>query len=218
MTKLIYNTYMYFFFKTRFGHVFMADTGTSVGEISGQSKPINSCDFRPCRPFRLITGSEDNTIAIFEGPPFKFKMTKQEHARFVQAVRYSPSGSLFASAGFDGKVFIYDGTTSDLVGEVGSPAHQGGVYGVAWKPDGTQLLTASGDKTCKLWDVETRTLICEFNMGNTVDDQQVSCIWQGKHLLSVSLSGFINYLNVDDPTKPLRIIKVKLKTINIKIK
>jgi len=51
----------------------MAETGTSVGEISGQSKSINSCDFRPARPFRLITGSEDNTIGIFEGPPFKFK-------------------------------------------------------------------------------------------------------------------------------------------------
>ena len=59
-----------------------------------------------------------------------YRMTKQEHIRFVQAVRYSPSGNLFASAGFDGKVFIYDGTSSDLVGEVGSPAHQGGVYGV----------------------------------------------------------------------------------------
>lgn len=63
--------------RERFGHVFMSETGTSVGEISGQSKPINSCDFRPARPFRIITGSEDNTIAVFEGPPFKFKMTKQ---------------------------------------------------------------------------------------------------------------------------------------------
>ncbi|XP_033223453.1 actin-interacting protein 1 [Belonocnema kinseyi] len=201
--------------RERFGHVFMAETGTSVGEISGQSKSINSCDFRPVRPFRLITGSEDNTVAVFEGPPFKFKMTKQDHTRFVQAVRYSPSGSLFASAGFDGKVFIYDGVSSEIVGEVGSPAHQGGVYGVAWKPDGTQLLTASGDKTCKLWDVETRSIISEFNMGSTVDDQQVSCLWQGNHLLSVSLSGFINYLNVDDPSKPLRIIKGHNKPITV---
>lgn len=201
--------------RERFGHVFMAETGTSVGEISGQSKSINSCDFRPARPFRLITGSEDNTIAVFEGPPFKFKMTKQEHTRFVQAVRYSPSGNLFASAGFDGKVFIYDGTSSDLVGEVGSPAHQGGVYGVSWKPDGTQLLTASGDKTCKLWDVETRSLISEFNMGATVDDQQVSCLWQGQHLLSVSLSGFINYLDVNNPAKPIRIIKGHNKPITV---
>ncbi|XP_011506329.1 PREDICTED: actin-interacting protein 1 isoform X2 [Ceratosolen solmsi marchali] len=201
--------------RERFGHVFMSETGTSVGEISGQSKPINSCDFRPSRPFRLITGSEDNTIAIFEGPPFKFKMTKQEHTRFVQAVRYSPSGNLFASAGFDGKVYIYDGTSSELVGEVGSPAHQGGVYGLAWKPDGTQFLTASGDKTCKLWDVETRTIVDEFVMGATVDDQQVSCLWQGNHILSVSLSGFINYLDINNPLKPLRIVKGHNKPITV---
>lgn len=55
----------------------MAETGTSVGEISGQSKSINSCDFRSARPFRIVTGCEDNTIGVFEGPPFKFKMTKQ---------------------------------------------------------------------------------------------------------------------------------------------
>lgn len=201
--------------RERFGHVFMTDTGTSVGEISGQSKPINSCDFRPARPFRIITGSEDNTIGIFEGPPFKFKKTKQEHGRFVQAVRYSPDGKYFASGGFDGKVFLYDGNTSDLIGEIGggSPAHKGGVYGVAWKPDGTQLLTASGDKTCRLWDVSTRELIVEFPMGTTVDDQQVSCLWQGEHLLSVSLSGFINYLDPSNPSTPLRIIKGHNKPI-----
>jgi WD40 repeat protein len=51
----------------------------------------------------------------------------------VQAVRYSPSGHYFASAGFDGKVFIYDGSSADLIGEVGSPAHKGGVYAVSLK-------------------------------------------------------------------------------------
>lgn len=201
--------------RERFGHVFMSETGTSVGEISGQSKPINSCDFRPNRPFRIVTGSEDNTIAVFEGPPFKFKMTKQDHSRFVQAVRYSPTGNLFASAGFDGKVFLYDGTSSDLVGEVGAPAHAGGVYGVSWSPDGKQLLTASGDKTAKLWDVETRQIVSEFTMGNAVDDQQVSCLWQNNHLLTVSLSGFINYLDINNPDKPHRIVKGHNKPITV---
>lgn len=54
----------------------------------------------------------------------------QEHSRFVQAVRFSPNGNFFASAGFDGKVFLYDGASADFVSEVGSPAHKGGVYGV----------------------------------------------------------------------------------------
>ncbi len=45
---------------------------------------------------------------------------------------------------------------------------------IAWKPDGTQLLTASGDKSCKLWDAETKTLISEFAMGSQIEDQQVA--------------------------------------------
>lgn len=192
--------------RERFGHVFMSETGTSVGEISGQSKPINSVDFRPARPFRIVTASEDNTVAVFEGPPFKFKCTKSEHTRFAQAVRYSPNGSLFASAGFDGKIFLYDGATSELKGEVGSPAHRGGVYGVAWSADGKQLLSCSGDKTCALWDVETRQLVTQFVIGPNVEDQQVACLWQGKHLISVSLSGVINYLDVNDASRPSRVL------------
>ncbi|XP_045779171.1 actin-interacting protein 1 [Maniola jurtina] len=192
--------------RERFGHVFMSETGTSVGEISGQSKPINSVDFRPSRPFRIVTASEDNTIAVFEGPPFKFKCTKQEHTRFAQAVRYSPDGSLFASAGFDGKIFLYDGATSELKGEIGSPAHKGGVYGISWSPDGKQLLSCSGDKTCAIWDIETRERTTTFNIGTAVENQQVSCLWQGKHLLSVSLSGDINYLDVSNPDTPLRVL------------
>ncbi|XP_059051926.1 actin-interacting protein 1 [Achroia grisella] len=192
--------------RERFGHVFMAETGTSVGEISGQSKPINSVDFRPTRPFRIVTASEDNTIAVFEGPPFKFKCTKQEHTRFAQAVRYSPDGSLFASAGFDGKIYLYDGATSELKGEIGSPAHKGGVYGISWSPDGKQLLSCSGDKTCAIWDIETLQRATLFNMGTAVENQQVSCLWQGNHLLTISLSGVINYLDVDNPDKPRQVL------------
>ncbi|CAG9568351.1 unnamed protein product [Danaus chrysippus] len=184
----------------------MAETGTSVGEISGQSKPINSVDFRPARPFRIVTASEDNTLAVFEGPPFKFKCTKQEHTRFAQAVRYSPDGSLFASAGFDGKIFLFDGATSELKGEIGSPAHKGGVYCISWSADGKQLLSCSGDKTCAIWDVETKERTHTFNMGNAVENQQVSCLWQKDHIITISLSGDITYLDISNPEKPLRVV------------
>lgn len=199
--------------RERFGHVFMADTGTSVGEIGGHSNLINSCDFRPCRPFRIITGSEDNSVGVYEGPPFKFKLTLNDHTRFVQSVRFSPNGELFASGGFDGKMFLYKGTDYSEVGEFGSPAHKGGIYAVSWSSDGKQLLTASGDKTCKIWDVASLSAVTEFPMGSDVLDQQVSCLWQGQHLLSVSLSGFINYLDPNNPSKPLRVVTGHNKSI-----
>ena len=48
----------------------------------------------------------------------------------------------------------------------------------------------------------------EFKMGTTFESQQVGCLWQGDYLLSVSVSGFINYLDKNDPSKPIRILTV----------
>lgn len=199
--------------RERFGHVFAMETGTSIGEIAGHSKIINSCDFKPSRPFKIVTGSEDTFVGIYEGPPFKFKSQIQDHNRFVQAIRFSPSGDQFASAGFDGKLFVYNSNDYSKITELGSPAHKGGIYAISWSPDGKQLLSASGDKTCKIWDVASSSMITEFALGTDVLDQQVSCLWQEPYLLSVSLSGFINYLDKSNPSKPLRVIKGHNKSI-----
>ena len=50
-------------------------------------------------------------------------------------------------------------------------------------------------------------------MGNAVEDQQLSCLWQGDYLLSVSLGGYINYLDKNNPNKPLRVLTGHNKNI-----
>ena len=57
----------------RFGHVFLWDSGSSVADIIGHSKAINSIDYRPVRPFRVATAGEDKTVGWYEGPPFRYK-------------------------------------------------------------------------------------------------------------------------------------------------
>lgn len=81
---------------------------------------------------------------------------------------------------------------------------------VSWSPDSTQLISASGDKTVKLWDVGAGTAVTTFTMGTDVNDQQLGCLWQKEHLLSISLSGFINYLDRNNPDRPIRTIKVRM--------
>ena len=51
----------------------------------------------------------------------------------------------------------------------------------------------------------------EFAMGSTVDDMQVACLWLGENLLTVSLSGVINYLDRACPETPRRILKVSAR-------
>src|SRR4051794_17412060 len=88
----------------RYGHAFLFDTGSSVGEVIGHSKVINSVSIRQKRPVRAATASDDFTVVFFHGPPFKQKLTIKDHTAFVQGVRFSPDGSSFVTIGSDKKV------------------------------------------------------------------------------------------------------------------
>uniref|UniRef100_A0A3P9DMG4 WD repeat domain 1 n=1 Tax=Maylandia zebra TaxID=106582 RepID=A0A3P9DMG4_9CICH len=138
----------------------------------------------------------------------------EDHSQFVNCIRFSPDGSRFVTAGADGQILIYDGTTGERVGSLGGEkAHKGGIYAVSWSPDSSQLISASGDKTVKLWDVGATTAVTTFNLGSDVTDQQLGCLWQKDHLLSISLSGYINYLDKNNPNRPIRTIKGHTKSI-----
>ena len=136
-----------------FAKAFMWDTGNAVGDVSGATKRVNSVDFKPGRPYRVVAGSEDFTVSLYAGPPFKFVATAHKHANFVNCVRYAPDGSRFASVGSDGVGKIYDGETGATLadippGKLGKgPGHTGTVYACAWSPDGARVLTAGADKT-----------------------------------------------------------------------
>ncbi|XP_068171887.1 WD repeat-containing protein 1 [Antennarius striatus] len=200
--------------RQNFASVILWDTGSTVGNISGHSKTVNSIDIKPTRPFRIVTGSDDTTGGFFEGPPFKFKCFLREHNNFVNCVRFSPDGKVFATAGADRKITIYDGLTGEFISSLGGDfAHNGGVYAISWSGDSNQLISASGDRTVKLWDVGAGKAVTTFNMGNEMTDQQLGCLWQDDYLLSISLSGFINYLDKNNPDRPQRVIKGHNKSI-----
>ncbi|KAG2236851.1 hypothetical protein INT48_002664 [Thamnidium elegans] len=186
--------------KESFGHAFSFDTLSSVGEITGHSKVINSVSIRQQRPFKAVTASDDMTVAFFTGVPFKYVKTIRDHTRFVHSVQFSPNGDFFASAGADGKIFLYDGKTGDKIDELSTAenTHTAGVFSIAWSPDSTQLLSSSADYTAKIWDVNAKTVVNTFEINsaaNAIDNQQVGNLWKGDHLVTASLSGEFSYLD-----------------------
>jgi len=194
--------------REKFGAVFLFDSGSSVGEISGLTKPITTCDFKQVRPYRIATGSEDFQVGWFEGPPFKFKKTMTEHTRFVNCVRFSPDGNKLVTVSSDKTGQIYDGKTGDLIGPLSTNnGHTAGIYACSWSPDSKQILTASADKTAKIWDAESRNCLTTFTFEDTLENQMLGCLWQGDTLITIALSGDIFYLDRNSPSRPLRIVK-----------
>jgi WD40 repeat protein len=74
------------------------------------------------------------------------------HASPQTSVAFSPDGVHFASAGYDGRVALWErsGTAPLWVGR-----HSRLVNGVRFSPSGRLLASGSADKTCRIWDVAT---------------------------------------------------------------
>ena len=53
--------------KTRFGHVFQFDSGSSAGEIVGHAKSLNAVAIRHQRPFRAATAGDDGLVILHSG-------------------------------------------------------------------------------------------------------------------------------------------------------
>ncbi|KAL5109971.1 Actin-interacting protein 1 [Taenia crassiceps] len=188
----------------KFGKVINAEMGTEVGEVIGMSKVINSIDFKPTRPFRLVTGSEDFTACFFEGPPFKFVRSLKDHTNFVQCCKFSPKGDIFATGGSDGKIFVYDASSGDRICELGSPAHKGGIYGLDFSPSGARLISVSADKKIKLWSAEKPyELLHEYAFEDNLDNMQLGCVWTVGTIVSLSLGGAMTYFKVADDCSSL---------------
>ena len=206
--------------KGRFGHCITADSGNSVGEISGHSSQINAVSIRQQRPLRAATGSDDTSLVFYHGAPFKFNTSLRKHNRFVYGVAFSPDGSTLASVGADKKICLFDGKTGEDKGEIGVNEHKGSIFGVSWAKDSKRFVTSSADQTVKIWDLEAGKLVQSWHMGEegsvSIPDHQVGVVWPSGRsdglIISLNLAGDLNYL-VEGSQKPQRVVQGHQKNI-----
>ncbi|KAL8421640.1 hypothetical protein RB596_002423 [Gaeumannomyces avenae] len=209
--------------RERFGHCITADSGNSVGEVSGHSKVVNAVAIRQQRPLRAATVSDDGSMCFLHGAPFKFAAKASGlHTGFVLGTAFSPDGALLVTVGADKRVHLYDGKTGEHKGEVGAGAdHTGSIFAVAWAPDSKRFVTASADQTVRVWDAEAGKVTHTWRLGpadgsSSVPDQQVGVAWPAGRtdglIISLSLSGDLNYL-VESSEKPIRVVQGHNKSI-----
>lgn len=207
--------------KQRYGHCITADSGNTVGEISGHSAQVNAVSIRQQRPLRAATVGDDKNLVFYHGAPFKFNSIpgRGNHTNFIYGVGFSPDGSSLISVGGDKKIYLYDGKTGEVKGEISDSAdgHTGSIFGVSWSKDSRSIVTCSGDRTVKTWDIEAGKVTHTWIFGDAVNvaDQQVGVVWPARSdgtIISLSLSGDLNYLN-ENSAKPTKVISGHTKNI-----
>lgn len=206
--------------REQFGRCITADSGNSVGEISGHSSIINTVAIRQQRPIRAATGADDNSVVFLNGVPFKFHTKTPAHKGYVYGLGFSPDGAHLVSVGADRKIQLYDGKTGEVKGEIGAGEHKGSIFAVSWARDSRRFVTSSADQTIKIWDVEAGKAVQTWRFGGegnvSIPDHQVGVVWPAGRsdgmIISLNLTGDLSYLVEGDQT-PTKVVQGHNKNV-----
>ncbi|XP_002164507.1 guanine nucleotide-binding protein subunit beta-5 isoform X1 [Hydra vulgaris] len=138
-------------------------------KILEQSSKVLSLDWAS-DSHSLLTSLKSGELCIWD-TYLKINTFKIDtHCTWLFTASFSPSQTLIAAGGLDSKCNVYKlprGKSS--ITEVQHVAqHQSYVLSCSFTTSDHQILTASSDATCALWDVELGTMIKDFK-GHTSD-------------------------------------------------
>lgn len=161
--------------------------GTLIKRISNVAEFVYGLDFHP----------EGNVLAVASGTPGRlgevklFDVTSGEMVNdlFVSedsvfSVKFSPDGKRIAAAGAEGLIVIAQVNSQGKPRPILVNSHSDWVNDVAWSADGTTLVSASRDKTAKVFDAATGKLRITFN-GHKSNVTRARFVGEGNTIASV---------------------------------
>ncbi|KAJ7441009.1 hypothetical protein B0H11DRAFT_2292493 [Mycena galericulata] len=102
---------------------------------------------------QAITGSDDNTVRIWDLSTGKELHKLEGHEGSVNSVSFSPDGLHAISGSDDNTVRIWDVSTGEQLHKL--EGHEDTVNSVSFSPDGLRAISGSDDNTVRIWDVST---------------------------------------------------------------
>ena len=107
----------------------------------------------------LATGSDDNTIGLWNPRTGKQIARLEGHTEHVYSVAFSPDGGVLASSAAwgDGGIRFWDPRTAKSLNI--SIEDTDWVERIVYAPDGSMLVSGDTDRTIRFWDIGTGELL-----------------------------------------------------------
>ena len=147
----------------------------TIGEAGGHTGVITALGYAP-KLALLASAAADNTVKLWDVQaikPAEQAVRNLVHPQIVNGIAFHPSGNTLATAGQDGVVRLYDISKKDTPAPKqfnahvpAQPATPQAIYALLYTPDGKQLITASNDRSIRVWDAENFKLLRELRAGS----------------------------------------------------
>ncbi len=165
------------------------ETGEKVREFSGHNGAIYDLDFDPTGQI-LATASADQTIKLWRVIDGQRLDTLGQPEGEQRSVRFSPDGRFVVGAGADRQIRKWQVVSRERPDInpmlVARYAHESDILQLAFL-DAESLLSASADRSVKLWDLEHLTPVSSLA---ELNDVPVGiCTWSTERVAVVALNG-----------------------------
>lgn len=128
--------------------------------LTGHTSVVSSVAICPDKQL-LASGSRDRTVTLWTVNPPELRSTFSSESDRVTCVAFNPKWAtryplrshFLASGTAGGTIYFWQTDTGELQSEIA--AHSREIYAIAISPDGTTLISASWDRTLKIWNLST---------------------------------------------------------------
>lgn len=178
------------------------DTGKHIKLLTGHTKGIHSHSISLSSDGKtLVSGSEDNTIHVWDIQTDKHIRELTGHNHRVYSVDFHPDGKTLVSGSDDNTIRLWDIEKGEI--KKIKDAHKGfseqneGVMCVIFLPNGKMIASGGRDNTVRLWNLDSDKSMMTF-VGHKYSVFSLASTQDGNILASGSVDGEIRLWDIQN--------------------